>query len=246
MKCLISLLLLASISSGAIALVGTPPTPVGVSSGDATTGDYDTTGATLIVVYVATATVSASAATVSDNKTACASWTALSNATSTGGTAQGAFFYCKNPASVGSAHKFTANSGSYATISVAAYSGADTSSPFDQENTGFMDLSAPCVPGSVTPGQNNELVITGFSTFSGGGTLSVSGNSVTLIVQLGSGSFEGNGIGHVIQTTATTVNAISWTDSNGDTLAACNVATFKVAAAAGFHGPNGGVFVTGP
>lgn len=213
----------------AIALVA-QATSTGAQTGG-TTGAVDTTGATLLVAVVTR--YSGGVPTVSDSNSN--TWTALTDRT--GGEAAARIYYAVNP-TVGSAHTFTIGGGGsdyYAKITVGAFSGAATSTPFDQQNgAGSGSGSTSLASGSVTPGEDNELIISVISTGTGSsGTYSVD-NSMTKFS--GEEPYEinvneGHAGAYKIQTTATAIDATwSWT---GSAVRAAAIATFKAAAAGG-------------
>jgi hypothetical protein len=128
-------------------------TAVGISG--ATTASIDTTGADLLII-VAT-NQRGETATPTDSKSN--TWTALTASQGTTYT-RSQIFYTTNP-TVGSGHTFTLG-GVGTAITVMAWSGADTSSPYDVEN-GANGSASTIQPGTVTPSQNNSLVIAGLS-----------------------------------------------------------------------------------
>ena len=197
----------------------------GTNSGGTTSAGVDTTGADLLVMVVCYFS-GAAAPTVSDSKGN--TWTALTAVQSTGGGANNKtqIYYAKNP-TVGSGHTFTASgASSFASLTAAAYSGCDTAAPFDQQN-GTADSTQP---GSVTPTQDNELVVTGlggdvatYTSVNGGFTLRNS-------VGVSAGNYFGTGLADLVQTTAAAANP-TWT-VNSVTNSGNVIATFKAAAAA--------------
>lgn len=126
-----------------------------------TSSGIDTTGANLLVVAVSWyAGNGVESVTVSDSNSN--TWTSLTKATnvSSGGNQRLQFFYAKN-ATVGASHTFTASGTAfYPAVHISAWSGADTSSPFDQESVSSVQNLATIQPGSITPSAVNELVVT--------------------------------------------------------------------------------------
>lgn len=123
----------------------------GTGSSPVTTASVDTTGADLIVLVVSSWNVISS---VSDSKGN--SWTPLT--AYIGGTGRQQAFYCASP-TVGSGHTFTATSaGGYPSICVLAFSGVDTADPFDAE-TGTTGTGTTSQAGSITPTNDNSLVV---------------------------------------------------------------------------------------
>src|SRR5271163_3787727 len=115
----------------------------------------NTTGANLLVM--STVQNGSGGMTVSDSKGN--TWVALTPQ-SQFSSDEACIFYVVNP-TVGTGHTFQSNFPNSATSSggliVTAWSGADTTSPFDVQNgTGYFSSTAQ--PGSVSPNANNELV----------------------------------------------------------------------------------------
>lgn len=191
---------------------------------DITTAAIDTTGASLLVVCVNDYTVNAS--TLSDSKGN--TWTGLTAKMST--TAESKLYYCKNP-TVGTGHTFTAAGTSiYATINVAAFSGAHLTAPFDQQNGATTAGATSLATGSITPSENNELIIAGISNVSAARSIDA-GFTIANQVNYAAGFHYGGAIAYLIQTTAGAVNpSWSWTGSGE---AAAVIASFKVPAAGG-------------
>jgi hypothetical protein len=188
-------------------------------AGPGTTGAVDTTGATLLV---ATVFGQIGDPVISDSKSN--TWTALTAVT--GGGNECRLYYVEDP-TVGSGHTFTL-SGSFAAMCIAAHSGVIAVSPFDQQN-GTAEGASPRSTGSVTPSEDNELIIVGGGGSGAGHTID---NGVTLDEQidLTGGVNYGCAIGHKYQVAAAAINpAISTT--SGTTAAV--IATFKTAAAGG-------------
>ncbi len=141
----------------AIALVAN----VGVAGlNTSTTSAIDTTGSTLLVINLSGNTGSA---TISDSKGN--TWTAL---TAAGTNAFSQLYYAANP-TVGSGHTFTFTGLVVAgAMQVQAFSGVDTSSPFDQES-GFGGGAAASGqnPGALTASVASELFVTGYEKENG-------------------------------------------------------------------------------
>jgi hypothetical protein len=190
-----------------------------------TTAAIDTTGANLLVIAVTFDTTATQ--TISDSKGN--TWNALTRTTN---TSSGAVLYWSTPTSVGSSHTFS-NTGTsnFSSICVMAFSGAAASTPFDQEN-GATNSSTTLQPGSITPSQNNEIVVTGFGFNQAGTPVSINSSFTqpTAAIEFSSGAHYGLGMAYIIQTTATAVNP-TWTRTNTQTNAA-RIASFKSAAVA--------------
>ncbi len=173
-----------------------------------TSGEIDTTGATLLVAQV----VYIDATTLSDSEGN--TWTARTERTAAFG-AKGRLYYAENP-NVSATHTFTLTGGTHGAVGVTAFSGTATSSVFDTE-TGQSDQFSTAEAGSLTPSQNASLVIAsivqwtslvGDQSIDDGYTLEEewSPNS--------GGDHRGGGIAYLIQTTAAATDP-SWTFGGG-------------------------------
>lgn len=167
----------------------------------ATTSAIDTTGASLLVIMAATG----AAVTVSDSK----------GNTWIGGTAQtqsgltGRLYYAWNPI-VGSGHTFTVSGASSATaFVVGAYSGVQTSAdPLNVQQGGVATGAtvAGVGSGTLTPGQNDSLVISGvtFNTAISGFSAQAGFTTVAQTNFVG-GTNYGVAQGYLVQTTAAAI-----------------------------------------
>ncbi len=202
----------------------------------------DTTGATLIVIAAEEDTGSGRTWTApSDNKSN--TFLPLTATTLAGSGNDVRLYYCANP-TVGSGHTFTNNmtefstQGFFSCISVAAFSGVATTTPLDQETahqTGGGPFSVQ--PGSVTPSEDNELIVTG-AAIDTSKTYTINGGYTILDV----GTATGNNtiwLAYLVQTSAAATNP-TWTLSaqNSGGVAAA-IATFKASAAAPPGQPTG-------
>jgi hypothetical protein len=193
--------------------------------GDVTTSGINTTGATLLLAAVADYQASA-ARTVTDSKGN--TWTPLT-VYAVSGDARIQLHYAI-PGTVGSSHTFSTNGGglAYPTICIQAWSGADAT-PFDVEN-GASDATTGTSfqPGSVTPSNNDSLVITGLS-LSGGTAIGIdSGFTIAGSVNYSVGNHFGGHMAYLVQGAAAAVNPTwSWT---GVSKRAAAIAAFQVAA----------------
>lgn len=198
---------------------------VGAAAGNfngGTTAGIDTTGATLLVAMVADQTGTPTTPTDSKSNT----WVGIGSYLDPGNSARGRLWYSV-PSSVGASHTFTSGgSVSQSTIAVAAFSGA-SATPLDLDSGhafGFGEAS-PHQPGSITPSQDNCLVITG-GTYGGDMTsYAVSGYTQAGFENTVGGDHPGCAILYAIQTTATATNP-SWTPFSGS-FGAVAVASFK-------------------
>lgn len=195
----------------------------------ATTAGINTTGANLIVLAIAgTGTM-----TVSDSNGN--TWTACTNYSGSGGEVV-RLYYCYSP-TVGAGHTFTVSGTStYSVIEVSAWSGAATS-PLDQQN-GANNSSTTIQPGSITPAQNNELVITAVNYYISRSYSSISGATFLDSLDGANNNNYGLAVAYNIQTTAAAINP-TWTFSTSNYNTAC-IASFKAAAGSGSVGSAAG------
>ena len=203
------------------------------SQNSVTSDALDTTGADLLVVCVSTY-VSAGAGTMSDSKGN--SWTGLT-VTPTGDPLLR--MYYSVPSSVGAGHTFSFSATDcYASIAVQAFSGAHAT-PADQQNQAWTDSVSSQASGSITPSEDNCLIVSGFGTTYTSADETVSESmTITDRIATNGGVNYGIGMAYKIQTTATAINpSWAWTGTfNG----AAKVASFKAAAAL-----SGGYFLIG-
>ena len=193
----------------------------------ATTGAIDTTGASLLVVLSSTDLSVPSVITDSKSNT----WVNRTVYSDAGSTVGLKVSYVVNP-TVGTSHTFT-NTGYNPSIAVLVFSGAATSTPYDVENGQNMGTGTTGTPGSVTPGTDNEVVVTGMATTSADGGFVSIGSSFTMTDDVDPTFATGYPLiaAYKIQTTAGAENPLwTWTSSAG--AAGCQ-ATFKAAVAGG-------------
>ena len=187
----------------------------------------DTTGANLLIAVVSQDN-GAALPTLSDSKGN--TWNART--TYAGSFTKVTIFYSV-ATSVGASHSVTATGSNVTcTLTVLAFSGAHASTPYDVENGANFGSGTSGQPGSVTPSENDELIVTGIVWT--GATSAASINSSYTIAQvayLSGGVAYGGGAAYLIQGAAAAVNPTwSWTTASAGN--ACQ-ATFKKAAAAG-------------
>jgi hypothetical protein len=133
--------------------------------------------------------------------------------------------------SVGAAHTFTATgTGSAPGIACAAFAGAHASAAFDQENGAHTTISSQVQTGSITPSQNDSVVIAGLASYANTFTASIN-SSMTIAAQTDQGTNIGVAIAYIIQTTAGAINP-TWTTAAGNNNSGA-ITSFKVAAAGG-------------
>jgi hypothetical protein len=215
----------------AIALVASE-IALSATGNSVTTGAIDTTGADLLILQLESF-LSATEPTVSDSKGN--TWTPLT-AYGTGVNTRTRIFYSVNP-TVGSGHTFTATGlSTFPSIVASAWSGADTATPFDQENGATIAASSTSAQtGSVTPSEDGELIIAAWGHDSATtGTPSVNGGFTLLEAAPNNGQAFGIAQAYLIQTSAAAANpTLSWT---GGTAGSTAIATFKAAAGGGGGG----------
>lgn len=206
----------------AFSLIAHVEASLGVNGG--TTGAIDTTGASFLVASVAWYSLG-TGPTVTDSKSN--TWSSLTTYSAAG--IANRLWYCI-PSSVGSGHTFTGTgSGSYSSMQVLAFSGQAVS-PFDVEN-GATVGSTTIQPGSITPSEDNELVVVGLAHENNGGSaVSIDGGFTAYKSAYSGGTSEGGGIAYLIQTTAAAANP-TWNIGSSAVMAA-TIACFKAAAGA--------------
>ena len=190
-------------------------------AGDGTTSAINTTGADLIVLVVAGGSFTLTATDSKSN-----TWTGLTQRHHTSDN-DGRLLYCYAP-TVGSGHTFTAPH-TYETVAVLAFSGAKTS-PFDTENGNIG--SSPLSTGSITPSEDNCVVVAGFGLGGNCNTFSIDGSFTGLTSNTAvSGSTYGAAIAYLIQTTAAAANpALTYSGGGGGN---AMIASFKAASGGG-------------
>lgn len=199
-----------------------------------TTGAIDMSGADLIVVVLGFTGAFGTYTTgdVTDNRSN--SYIVSAKTTSTDGSTELGCQLAYAPAtSVGSGHTISvANIGGSAFLSVcvAGFSGSLATSPLDAVNGAGGASVSSLQPGSVTPSEANELIITGLGANDMTG-LGISPGTVAASISTVGGTSYGSGLGYHIQTTATAENPTwSWTNAYN---CAARVATFKAAGGSG-------------
>lgn len=191
-----------------------------------TTDAIDTTGATLLVAHLAYYTPTSTTPTISDSKGN--TWTELAHNASASGIG-GRMFWCV-PSSVGGSHTFSSEtiSNLFPCIAVVAFSGGHAS-PFDDDTAG-NGTGSTIQPGSITPAEDNEVLVTGVSV-GAAGTVSVDSGFTEPNAEASGAAFQVS-IAYKIQTSAAAVNP-TWTIPSGGYGSVATMAAFKAAAAAG-------------
>lgn len=184
------------------------------------TGLFNSTGASLLVAVVASYALSP-APVVSGNF--ANTWASLT-AYVTSARARLQILYVKNP-TVGASHFVAANgTSSYPSLIVAAFSDTNTSANADQANGSANDSSLTLAPGSITPSEGNELIITGLGSDN---TVASIGSGFTLIDSVVGAGFRAS-MAFFVQSAAAAVNPLWTMNSGGATdAAAAAIASFK-------------------
>jgi hypothetical protein len=194
------------------------------NGGTFTTSAIDTTGADFLVVCLSDQDGST---TITDSKGN--TWHLAVGPTGSG--PKNSIFYAWN-ATVGTGHTFTATGSKFQAVSVMAFSGSQTGSdPKDQTNSATAAGASSLQTGSITPGSNNELIISGASQNSSSNTLAVD-SSLTIRdqgLQVG-GQHYGYAGAYLIQGTAAAINP-TWTAASTN-ITGLTIASFKAAAGA--------------
>jgi len=196
----------------AIALITNTGQGSTTSNGFTTTA-IDTTGANFLVLSLVTG-ISSGAISDSNGNT----WSPLTQYSDGFGDRYCQLFYVAN-ATVGAGHTFSVTGiANFPSLFIAAFSGV-ASSPFDVENGNTNAVNTSVQPGSITPGANNELIITGLQ-YSDSSTPTVNSSFTITDFLPGGVTFgqEGGALAYLIQTTATAENPTwSWTSNSNNT-----------------------------
>jgi hypothetical protein len=174
-----------------------------------TSGSINTSGATLLVAIGAFygATAGGPGVTISDSNGN--TWTALTER-GPAGTRSCRVWYAVNP-SVGSGHTFTVTgTDSFAAVYFSSWSGVDTSSPFDvQGGINSVTGTGGYIGSEMVPSADGALVIGGWSTINTGTVSAQSGWTLGDSDAYTAAGYWGGGYAYQIQTTATTVAALT-------------------------------------
>ena len=228
------LLLCAAQGWGAITLsTHTVFTDNAGNSNSITTPALTTTGANLMVAgctYLNSGTFTS----VTDSKSN--SYTCLTPTTSNGNEIT-RLCYATNP-TVGTSHTVTFNgTGIFGSIAVAAFSGVTTSSPLDQQNKNQTANATTLQPGSVTPGQANEVLVTVLGYKTAGFPISIDGSyTITDSAEFTANNY-GISLAYLVQTSPAASNP-TWTRGAGNDDVSAQIATF-IPAPSGYIPPTG-------
>lgn len=196
----------------------------GINGG--TTGSLDTSGMSLLVAVVGSYS-DVAAPTLSDSK--ANTWTAKTASINVD-AGRVVIHYAYNP-TVGTGHTFTlTGTGVYAALAVCAFSGVLVTDPFDVENGAITGAATSLATGSITPSQNDALLIAGLNQtddVAAGLSINLSYTIVEAQAAVGGVNY-GTALAYLIQTTAGASNPTwSWTTSAA---ASARIAAFKAAA----------------
>lgn len=187
-----------------------------------TTGSLDTTGMDIIWIHVAH--FSTSVPVVSDSKGNTYTHIVTSPVDS---SARSSLYRCEGP-TVGTGHTFsvdtTATGPGYPAIAVLASSGRRTAGAYNSQNTSRFDNASTVQPGSITPEEDNEILITGAACFTPDVSSINSGFTAYTTAYSAANAISG-GIAYKIQTTAGAENP-TWT-MTGATSPGATMAAFR-------------------
>ena len=195
----------------------------------ATTAAGDTTGASLIVIAVATIFNATPTPTDLLNGSASGNtWTPLT-AYADGGTSFVRLYYCVNP-NTSSTHTFSVSSGSgiYPSIFMIAFSGTDTSTPFDVQNGASHSSGTTLATGSVTPSKALSVFVTAFATFTSNVSSIDSSFTISDSQTFQGANHSGGAMAYKIQSGSATAENPTWTESSSNSGCAA-IAIFKPA-----------------
>jgi hypothetical protein len=195
-----------------------------------TTDPVNTTGANLIVLNIGF--YDGSTPTIAPTDSKGNTWVPLTVRVNPTFLVGDQLFYCVAPI-VGSGHTFTQEDlvdAAYPSMQALAFSGAHAS-PFDQQTGATAGVQSTISPGSLTPSEDNCLVIAGVGhEINTAGAVSINGGFTALAQPYVGGTSEGAGIAWLIQTTAA-LAAPTWDFTNNAAGSAASLATFKPSAA---------------
>jgi hypothetical protein len=185
------------------------------------TSPIDTTGVTLLIAVAAWFAGVTSPAVMADNKGN--TWVERDRVTD-GSNVIVSIYDCVAP-TVGTNHVFSlTGTTTLPSLVVDGWSGEHASSPFDQVAAGATATSTTIQPGSVTPTQNNELVVTGICSDTQIDSIDGSFVITTNIAGVPSTSFD-VAAARLIQTSAAAANP-TWTVNSSGGLRSTSV-TYK-------------------
>jgi hypothetical protein len=191
---------------------------------DTTTGAIDTTGVTLLVASASWFPGIDANPTLTDSKSN--TWTGLTAQASGNSKVR---IWWTIPSSVGSGHTFTiGGAGSiFAAIFVSGWTGQHAS-PQDQQNGATVTTASTLSTGSVTPSENNELLIAALvMDDNSAGAVSINtGFTITNTVPLTGGNSVGGSHAYLVQGSAGATNP-QWNVTNSAASLCAAIVTFK-------------------
>ena len=191
----------------------------GAGGTSTTTSAINTTGSDLIAVCT-----TAQENTITFSDSASNTWNKIEN--SNGDTPIGTLYWVHAPTTSAS-HTFTASSASFAAIAVLAFSGS-AASPLDQSaNAAHTSTGTSLALGSITPGVNNEMIVSCLSIGTAAGSTSINSGTLKNFSDFSSGNSYGVGQAYFNQATAAAFNStFTWTTTASGTFDGV-VASFK-------------------
>lgn len=125
-------------------------------------------------------------------------------------------YYCLS-AVVGSSHTFTCNKATGANSGqIRAYSGVKTTGALDQSNANLAFGTTTIQPGSITPSENDELIITAYEFDNDSALPTINSGFGNIVGDIGSGgTYLGSVSADLIQGTAAAINP-TWTRTSSN------------------------------
>lgn len=181
------------------------------NGGSLTTGALNCTGANFIVIFIGTYKDWYATSVTDSNGN-----TYVARTRYAGGVQAGQYYYCFNPSGSLSALTFTVtgvsgNINLYSFFGILAFSGMGAGS-YGNENGNAADTTAPLQPGSITPGGDGRLIVSGIFNYNAGGTPTVD-SSMTGYGVAKSGNIGMGGHAWYVQPTAAAINP-TWTSTS--------------------------------
>lgn len=209
---LVLALLLAPLQNAAAAIALVASLADNSTSGNGfTTVSYNDTGANFIIVQVVTNFATSGTLTDSNSN----SWIPLTQFSGAFSDRFAQFYYCIS-CTVGSGHTFSiTGTSTFPSLGVLAFSGVDTSSPFDVQNGSNNGFANTVTTGSITPGVSGELIIAGLQ-YDDSTTATITGGATTINANPQTGfGWTGQVMAYFVQSVATSVNLTwSWTNNS--------------------------------
>ena len=197
----------------------------GSGSATNTTSAINTTGADLIVVFLAYNL--GSTVTLSDSLGN--SWTGITSI-SDGVTVTAIMYYCHAP-TVGAAHTFSVSgSNNYCSMFVEAWSGSASSGTLDQQGTTFSSSNVlSLLSTSITPAVAGELIVTGIAWGASSEASVTVNDGLTqpdAALVTGSGNYYSSGAAYLVQSVAAAI-APTWSWASPSSSCATIIVSFE-------------------